>query len=100
MSTGETTVSPAPVFPAIPVEPSSPPAPTPIPVDVGYKSTEFWQTTLTQLVAAVVALAGVFGKSDKPDDHWAAAVNQMVPVVAALLAAFATNRQYVASRTE
>jgi drug/metabolite transporter (DMT)-like permease len=78
---------------------SAPPAP--VEVDPGYKTTEFWQTTLTQVVAAAVALVGVFkGSAAGQGEQWAAAISQMVPVVAALLAAFAASRQYVVSRTE
>ncbi len=67
----------------------------------GYKTTEFWQSTRTHLVTAVVAIIGMFRA--QPGGHteqWSSTLNQVVPVVAALLAAFGVNRQYVASRTE
>ena len=56
---------------------------------------------LTQLVAALVALASVFGhRPGGQGEQWTSAINQLVPVVAALLASFATTRQYVTSRTQ
>ena len=79
-----------------------PPAPpTQIEVDPGYKTTEFWQTLLTQIVAAVVAIVSLFRpQSAGQGEQWSAALNQLVPVVAGLLAAFGANRQYVVSRTD
>jgi hypothetical protein len=80
----------------------NPPAPPPqIEVDPGYKTTEFWQSLLTQIVAAVVAIISLFRpQSAGQGEQWSAALNQLVPVVAGLLAAFGANRQYLVSRTD
>jgi hypothetical protein len=81
------------------VNPSAPPPQ--IEVDPGYKTTEFWQSLLTQIVAAVVAIISLFRQpSGAQGEQWSAAFNQLVPVVAGLLAAFGANRQYLVSRTD
>ncbi|CAN5508887.1 hypothetical protein BH10PLA2_BH10PLA2_10680 [soil metagenome] len=80
-------------------------APTVLPpqiqVEPGYKTTEFWQSLLTQLLAAAVALVSML--RERPtgqNEQWSSTINQLVPVVASLLAAFGANQQYVARRTE
>ena len=71
------------------------------PVKPGITTTEFWQTTLTQLFAAAVAIISMLrSPSGHTEQQWSESVNQLVPVLAALLAAFGANRQYVAARTE
>ena len=66
----------------------------------GYKTTEFWVTTVVNIVAAIVALLGVRGMMTAEEGNaYVAVAGAVATAVAPLAAAFVSGR-YINSRAQ